>query len=188
MANRFQIKQHELAYKFIAERDGEQCLICGSGPTKRNPLEIDHADANVSNWEPDNLHLLCKRCNLEKRAMSPKKQRRMIERYSANNVCEREKKRGVESTQLARSMVDYTSGSVEMQANSIYELRFREWLLEQIEANGFAIKKEAVYSGAEAVGCSPVTVTRYLSKLTSSVGNLVEEKGPLGVKVVRFKR
>ena len=68
MANRFQINQHRMAYGFIASRDGEYCLICKRGPGKVK-LQIDHADNNPSNWEPDNLHLLCQTHNLQLRSV-----------------------------------------------------------------------------------------------------------------------
>ena len=74
MPNRFQRAQHEIAYGFIAARDGEYCLICkGEGKLKKPPevkLQIDHADDNPKNWDPGNLHLLCQKHNLEMRKLT----------------------------------------------------------------------------------------------------------------------
>jgi len=188
MANRFQIRQYDLAYNFIKARDGEHCLVCGYKPRHGTRLEIDHADADPNNWDPENLHLLCKQCNIKKRGLTIRQQKSLIRHHSANNVSEREKARGVESTHLVRELVDYRSGSIEMQANSYYELNFRDWILGMVTMHGFIPKKEAIESGAEVTGCSSVTTTRYLAKMTSSVGNLMEELDPLGVKVIKFKR
>jgi len=86
MANRFQINQHRVAYDLIASRDGEYCLICKSGPDKVK-LQIDHADNNPSNWEADNLHLLCQTHNLQFRSVPVAEKLRTIREHSANNVC-----------------------------------------------------------------------------------------------------
>lgn len=88
MANRFQINQHRMAYGFIASRDGEYCLICKRGPGKVK-LQIDHADNNPSNWEPDNLHLLCQTHNLQLRSVPVVKKLRTIRWHSAKTVCVR---------------------------------------------------------------------------------------------------
>ena len=128
MANRFQVNQHRLAYDFIASRDGEYCLICKRGPGKAK-LQIDHADNNPSNWEPDNLHLLCQEHNLQLRIVPVAKKLRTIRWHSAKNVCVRERKYGSLSTKIAKDTLDYRCGSVEMKANSMFEPVFTEWLL-----------------------------------------------------------
>ena len=182
MANRFQANQHRLAYDFIASRDGEYCLICKRGPGKVK-LQIDHADNNPSNWEPDNLHLLCQTHNLDLRSVPVNKKLRIIRLHSANNVGVREKKYGSISSKIAKDMLDYPSGSVEMQANSMFEPRFIEWLLAHLPMS----KKEAQYSGAHLVGCSPSTTIKYLDKLTSAAGPLREFKDATGIITVGFK-
>ena len=50
----------------IKDRDGHECLICGS----RDPLHIDHIIpvSKGGTDDPDNLRVLCQRCNLEKGA------------------------------------------------------------------------------------------------------------------------
>lgn len=185
MPNRFQKTQHELAYKFIAARDGEYCLSCYKGP--RAKLEIDHMDNDISNWNPDNLHLFCQKHNLKMRALEKNEKLRTIGFYIATNEQARERMRGQASTEVVREMVDYRAGTPEMQANSYYETKFRDWLLAQINAAGFIIKEEAIYSGAEFVGCSPTTIQRYLKKLTSQVGPLTERKDATGTVVCVFR-
>ena len=182
MANRFQVNQHRLAYSFIASRDGEYCLICkrGSGKVK---LQIDHADNNPSNWEADNLHLLCQAHNLQLRVVPVNKKLRTIRWHSAKNVCEREKRYGSISTKVAKDTIDYRSGSVEMKANSMFEPVFTEWLLTNLPM----VRDEARYSGAQIAGCSPITCERYLKKLTSAVGPLREFKNAMGIATVDFK-
>ena len=182
MANRFQVNQHRLAYSFIASRDGEYCLICKRGPGKVK-LQIDHADNNPSNWEADNLHLLCQTHNLQLRVVPVKKKLRTIRWHSAKNVCVREKRYGSISTKVAKDTIDYRSGSVEMKANSMFEPVFTEWLLTNLPI----VKDEAKYSGAQITGCSPMTCERYLKKLTSAVGPLWEFKNVMGITTVDFK-
>lgn len=188
MANRFQRNQHEMAYRFIAARDGEYCLdpACRKGPP-RVKLQIDHADNNPSNWDPDNLHLLCQRHNLKMRQLTRAEHKRLIALYSAKNVCVQKCARGNPSTALAKELVDYRQGSTEMQANSYFENQYREWILAYIKSNGMIPKEEAIYSGAETVGSSPATTTRYLKKLTSTAGPLQEKKDATGTVVITFR-
>ena len=182
MANRFQANQHRLAYGFIASRDGEHCLICKRTPGKVK-LQIDHADNNPSNWEPDNLHLLCQTHNLQLRAVPVAKKLRTIRWHSAKNVCVRERKYGSISSKVAKDTLDYWSGSVEMKANSMFEPVFAEWILENLPMP----KSEAIYSGAQIAGCNPVTCEQYLKKLTSAAGPLREFRDAMGTATVDFK-
>jgi len=188
MPNRFQIHQHEIAYKFIAARDGEYCL---DPSCKRKPpavkLQIDHADNNPSNWDPENLHLLCQKHNLEMRQKTAAEHGRLVREYSAKNEREREKARGRESTGIVKEMVDFRAGSPEMKANSYYEIRYREWIFRIMREQGFIIKADEINSGAEVVGCSPLTTSRYLAKLTSSVGTLKETRDATGTIVIAFR-
>lgn len=186
MANRFQIRQHDIAYRFIAARDGEYCLKCRRKPPAV-PLQIDHADNDPNNWDPENLHLLCQKDNIELRGKPVAKHKRLIRGYSANNERERARERGRESTHLVKDLVDFRNASPEMKANSYYETQYREWLLTIIREQGLITKVEAVNSGAEVVGCSPLTSSRYLTKLTSSVGPLKESKDATGTVIVSFR-
>jgi len=185
MANRFQIRQHDIAYKFIAARDGEYCLQCKKKPPVK--LQIDHADNNPDNWDPENLHLLCQKHNLEFRGKPAAEHKKAIRDYSANNERERARERGRENTHLVKDMVDFRNASPEMKANSYYETQFREWLLTVIREQRLITKVEASNSGAEVVGCSPLTANRYLAKLTSSVGPLRESKDATGTVIISFK-
>ena len=53
-------------YKILVERDGERCFICQK-PGNLNTLEIDHLNGNVKDWREQNIHLLCEKCNKDKR-------------------------------------------------------------------------------------------------------------------------
>jgi len=186
LANRFQINQHRIAYNFCKARDGERCLICGRVPPAVR-LEIDHADGDERNWEADNLHLLCKNHNIGMRGLPAAEHVKLILAYSAKNVCVREREVGCESTLMSRENIDYSSGSAEMKANNIYEMRFREWVLTEVNRLGSLPLKEAVNSGAEVVGCNPVTASRYLDKLTSAIGPLERAKDNSGNILLRLK-
>ena len=98
-------------------------------------------------------------------------------------VCEKENPR----TRIAKEAASYSQGSPEMQANALFEVRYRHWLQGFIAARGFITKREAVNAGAEAVGCSPATAARYLSKLTSFTAPLHESKDMLGEPVITSK-
>jgi hypothetical protein len=172
LVNRFQINVRDWIYRFLCMRDGEHCVNCGAGPTNTQPLEIDHADCNPVNNAPANLHLLCKPCNLTLRQVGPKEHARLVSKYSANNECVCVCANGNPSTEISKAVIGYESGSTEMRANSYYEVTFRRWILEQVGKVPMIPKQDAIYSGAEIVGCSPATIERYLKKLTSSAGIL----------------
>jgi len=170
MARRYSLNTRLWVYRFLVTRDGEFCQQCGkSAPLK---LEIDHIDGNPANDKPSNLRLLCKRCNIQLRNRQCS--------YSANYEREREIIEGKTATRIAKEDADYRQGSPEMKANLLFEVTYRRWLLGEINTQGGIDKKEAINSGAELVGCSPLTTRRYLEKLTCSAGCLKEDKDAMG--------
>ena len=101
----------------------------------------------------------------------------------------REREEGKASTRIAREALDFRSpeAPTTMQANFLYELDFRKWLLSHVLEHGFIPKADAIAAGAEIVGCSPLTTQRYIAKLTSSVGVLREVKDMVGESVLTWK-
>lgn len=202
MPRRFGLQTRIWVYRFLVLRDGESCSRCGkisatrnevsvSFPATRNEvLEVDHIDGNKLNNDPRNLRLLCKRCNIAVR-----------NRYSARNVCvcakelasdtkrkvNQAQNEGNPATRIARDVVNYNSGDAAMQANFLYEVSFRDWLLSQIRIKGFILRQEAIVAGAEVVGCSPSTTQRYITKLTSFAGVLQETRDMLGAIALTWK-
>jgi hypothetical protein len=73
-----------------------------------------------------------------------------------------------------------------MQLNTIAEPRFRAWIVGELQKKVLLVKKDAINAGAEFVGCSPQTTARYLDKLTSSQGPLMEKKCS-GQMVIKLK-
>ena len=168
-------------YGLIARTDGDRCAICGAGPTATNALDIDHIDGNPKNNAPDNLRLLCRRCNVAtSNRLHPRKNH-------SSDLRERERKEDRSATSIARLDVDYTEGSSEMQANLLYEMPFRQWLVDKVRTEGSYDRKTAIAEGAELVGCSIDTTTKYLAKLTSPAGQLTEIKDSLGHRVLILK-
>ena len=185
--NRFQANVRLWVYRYLVERDGEQCARCyadfsaaKNGSAAKNSLEIDHIDGNDWNNEPENLRLLCKNCNITLRNKS---------RSVDSATCERERKEGKASTRVTRQAVNYADpeAPATMQANFLYEMDFRKWLLGVIQEKGFTPKADAINAGAEVVGCSPLTASRYIAKLTSSVGCLQEVRDTLGDAMLTWK-
>ena len=172
MPSRFQNNTREWVYLYLVARDGLRCFICGKKPTEKRRLEIDHADQNPENKQPQNLHLLCRACNLELRNMPASEHVQIIAKHTAKNVRESERKDDNENKKALKRILEYEYGSSEMRASSYYESRYREWIIEQLKHNGLLPRKEAINSGAEFVGCSPITISRYLDKLTSFEGIL----------------
>jgi hypothetical protein len=103
-------------------------------------------------------------------------------------VRESVRERGIESTHILKAIVNYSQGSIEMQANSICERIFIDWILTEIKRLGQLLKKEAINSGAAVAGCSTVTASRYLDKLTCSVGPLQESRDQTGTVIISFRK
>jgi hypothetical protein len=193
MPNRFQEGQHRLVYNFIVKIDGEYCLACFIEKSiKRSPptikLQIDHADGNPSNWNPDNLHFLCQTHNLKMRKLTSAEHKKLIETYSAKNERERARENFNAPTILAKEIIDYTSGSPEMQANSLFEQKWLDFMHGWIRTNGSIPKEEAINGGALMAGCNPTTTNRYLSKYTSSLSCFKETRDSSGAKIVVYRQ
>lgn len=181
-------KTRAWVYRFLVERSGEICLLCQKPKTKSRRLEIDHIDQNTNNDQPDNLALICSRCNKKLNALSPSQHKRLLSVLYANCVCVSENFKGNNQTELTKRLIDYQQASPEMKANDLFEVKYREWVLAQVrEYGGTFSKKEAINSGAEIIGCSPATITRYLDKLTSLEGVLTIEKSPLHQTIIKIK-
>ena len=189
MPNRFQVNQHDLAYNFLAAYEGEYCLVGRISHKKcAGTLQIDHADNDPWNWKPSNLHLVCQKHNLDLRKLSAKEHKVKMARYSAKNKKERNKLIGDVQGDLVMAMVDYISGSPEMQVSSWCRRIFTEWTMELLNKHGQWSKKDIINSGAHVSGCNPQTIRGYLDALTGSVGPLKESRDQMGTMVISFRK
>ena len=190
MANRFQSKQYESIYPFLAQKHGEYCLACyiekgykrGPGSVK---IEIDHADGNKNNWAPSNLYLLCKIHNIKMRSLSPAAHIALLAGYSAKNENERTRlnlHKGI--TKLTGA---YQRGSPEMLVNSYAESNWLDWMHSMIDSNGSISKEDAVNAGAIAADDVDIQTTgRYYKKHTSILGRFKETRVE-NVKCVTYR-
>jgi hypothetical protein len=92
----------------------------------------------------------------------------------------------IDPTVQLREVVDYSSGSREMQANAESEPVYRAWLWERLLMENRVTKDTAIWAGAEKVGVSGQATRDYLKKLTSETGPFEEFKEN-GIKLVRIK-
>jgi hypothetical protein len=190
MANRYQQNQYNLAYKMIAERDGEYCLACFiETGQRRGPqsvrIEIDHADSDPFNWDPQNVHFLCKTHNIKFRSLSVQQHVSRMATYSAENV--RVRMRTGEYLSSTKLLGVYETGSPEMKINSIAERKWLEFMHEWLDVNGSIAKEDAVNAGAIAADDVNIQTTqRYYIKHTSVLGRFKEIKQN-GIKYVIFR-
>lgn len=175
MPRRWSTETRAWAYRYLVLRDGEFCQICHRSPTTFNGLDIDHIDGNKHHNEESNLRLLCRTHNVSLENV----------RRSTNPSVQRE--REIPRTRVIKQAVSYRDGSPEMQANYLYEIDYRKWLIDYLQEHGFLPKKEAINAGAEVVGCNPTTSAKYLAKLTSLFGPLLQSKDMLGDDVIVLK-
>lgn len=173
----------EWAFRYLELRDGRQCILCGA---TNQPLEIDHADSNLHNNQPDNLSLLCPDCNKKLRPLTIAAHILTIKTARCKlSVCER--KRESNQTELSRHIIDYSTGSTEMRANNYFEVTFRQYVIDQLNQYHEIDKKDSIAAGAEKCGCSTSTATRYLEKMTSVCGALIEYRNAAGRLVLALK-
>jgi hypothetical protein len=176
---------HSWAYLYLCVKDGEQCVVCRRKPPQV-VLQIDHVDDNPQNNNPENLCLMCRTHNC---AMRGKKieHKRIIDAYRIQRENERDIGSASPATRFTKEVLDYHGGSVEMQANVLYEIKFINWLWRKLETGHEVTKKEATGGGSYISGANTQTVSRYLEPLVSEEGPLCEEKNEFGQVVIRFK-
>lgn len=165
MPKRFAKDMRLWIYRYLVQRDGDICRLCGKPPKQPFTLDIDHKDNDKTNDDPNNLQLAHPICNKKKEIELGRTREKKVTEVSIE---------GSPATRIVKDTVDYSSGSPEMRVNSFCEIEYRRWLIQKIGFEGSIVKKDAINAGAEHVGCSPMTTARYTEKLTS-------EKGPLAI-------
>ena len=136
-------------YKYLCERDGERCHVCVRMPPEVY-LEIHHVDGNKHNNSIDgsNYELLCRH---DHHLKHPRGKAHGTVQYGVPD--------------LGRELTP------EMQVNKRCEWAWRHWLYDELKKRGRITAQEAIFSGAEVVGCSPETIRqRYLPKACSAAG------------------
>lgn len=186
MPKRLSPTAHTITYAFLVERDGETCAI---GGCKRKPgsnrLEIDHIDNNPSNWNPPNLQLACRQCNMAKeherrRSEKAKGVSPSVRTYACvgdrpgSEANDQNVKPESAAMIIRRNYyeLDIRSGVAHLQANAQKEPVFIDFVLAEVEKRGIASKEELLASGAHRASCTLSTARDYLHKLTSREGPL----------------
>ena len=152
----------------LAKRDGLNCQICNESLPNAFQCDLDHIDGNPVNSVLSNLRRVHHNCNAKIAWNQRGEQIRQLAR-SSSSVCVSDH---ASATERTHAEVDYTTGTFESKVNEIAELPYREWITQFIRSHGSIRQAEAIDSGAEVIGVSVATTTRYLRKLIS-------EKGPL---------
>lgn len=144
--SRMNSANHKICHELLKVKYGEFCMMCLATSQERE-LVIDHIDNNNGNNDPSNIQFLCRSCNY-------KKNPRLAEREPVA-LCERV------SSESPR----------EITINRVKEPLFREYVYDRMNKEDEILLSELIDSGAEKVGISTTTASRYLRKLCSSEGN-----------------
>jgi hypothetical protein len=142
-------------------------------------LQLDHINGDMSDNRLENLRLAHQSCNSRayhyalrgKSAISYLGVREIKIKHE-----EEIKDEGKDATALLHEIVNYEAGPPEMQVTEWAEIAFRNWLTAYLKVNKRILKKEAIASGAEIIGCSIQTTFRYLQKMISQEGPLTAYK------------
>lgn len=198
MPRSFTPKEHRIYLKEVTLRDGPACPLCGKIPKNSYDTTLDHLDNDHRNNSLENLHILCRGCNVGERnrrtAGNPRRLRiDTLSKYFPHRrfsdargsqlppVC-------VADTQIDRGRLKPRSlrgfGRLD-EANWIMEPPYRIWLCDTVERDGSILKADAINGGAEYLERkygqgSPETVRRYLRKATSITGWLDERRDSNG--------
>ena len=144
-------------YVFLVKRDRECCKHCDKCPPEVN-LVVDHRDNNNDNNSPENLQLLCRRCNYLKNPRRPLDSEREYVREE----------------------------ETELQKSNRTEPLFRKFVFREINELREVPRSELINSGAEDIEISPLTTGRYLDKMCSSRG-LLERVKRVNTTMIRYK-
>ena len=141
-------------YDYLVKRDGEFCKHCKVS-CKQRQLVVDHIDNYNSNNHPNNLQLLCRRCNYLK---NPR-------------LSEREPFAMCECEPIQHVSFSYITNEITI--NKEKEPLFRKYVEYTIDKNTEWEKEDLINSGSETVGVSIITAERYLKKMCSSTGKFM---------------
>jgi hypothetical protein len=145
-------------YSLIVQRDGACCKKCGASARQRQ-LVLDHINNNNKDNRPENLQLLCRRCNYLKNPRRP-----------------------VDSCVSEHAESEQTVLSI----NKLKEPMFRKYVIHRVNEENAVPESDLLNAGAETIGMSPVTAKRHLGKMCSSAGNF--ERARIGdTVVIRYK-
>ena len=142
---RWQQTTYNWAYRYLVERDGEYCRVCGSDTR----LEIEHIDCNIHNTKPTNLCLLCKTCNLKFRNVTTNEKRAILD--STTFKRDRENSRNNATLLMVQDVAGYDDGTSTQRANAILEIRFREWVYKTVSANKWIFKQDIIDAAPKVV-------------------------------------
>jgi hypothetical protein len=135
----------QIIAEHLDQTDGHKCSLCRA--TGR--LELDHINGDPSDNRLTNFRWLCKSCNLAARRLS---------RTTGLGEC------------VSDNQIEDGVTSAEISINREKEPAYRKWLFERVNQRQPLYTDEAIYAGAEAIGCNPETTRRYLGKAVSAAG------------------
>ena len=147
-------RDRKAVYNYLARTHGEMCNLCKIDGNSKT-LVVDHIDNNNSNNHPENVQLLCRRCNY-------KKNPRISEREPLDNC---------ESVCPPIHYISFIHHENEIERSKKKEPLFRKYVIEKIESNLEWEVEDLINSGAEKTGISTITAERYLKKMCSSEGS-----------------
>lgn len=143
------------AIDYLVKKYGDTCFYCKTKLPDAYKADVDHFNGiNKPPHVSSNLRLSCHSCN-SKVSNTP----------STSITVEREISGSLApATERLQNEVNYESGSPEMQVMGRCELPFRNFVASNLIRDGYMNWANAVFGGADSVGCSPSTTERYLRK------------------------
>ena len=186
-------RARKIIVDLLIRLEGRACRRCAApiDETYRcngHTIELDHINGGPKDYDPENLSLLCKSCNLAKRNSQTSRTPARLTSMTKVSAGEGNEHTSVpsdihmcvdilnlEERARVKHEFDYEHGTPQMQVNQYVELKFREWLVGYLREHGSITRKEAIRSGSSVANVSPATIGRYLEPLVAKVGGLLDE-------------
>ena len=156
------------AYEDLSVRDTECCAKCG----RITDLVIHHVKAQKYGGEHrlSNFEFLCWPDNQSIGAQERHGAHGLLRVRESDDTDEL----GEPRTERLHKVIDYQSGPIELQINDNSEPEFRKWLLAYVKSHGSIWFQNAIYAGAESVGCSPESTERHTKKATNEINGILK--------------
>lgn len=173
---------HARVYEKLVLLHGASCQSCGASEPPLGRLDIDHRDNDRTNYDPENLQLLCRTCNVKKQ-----RNKEIARRFPELEAWTRNSPSVCATEQVRRDIGDSEDGGPIWRANCRMEPSFRQFILEMLNDRAAIQQRKAIFAGAEHSGCSPETARRYLGKMTSDRGPCMIAKDQFGRSLIMMR-
>lgn len=189
--------EHDFRYETIVQAEGEECIVCHMEhivPRKqlrrvyKSPrgfrFEIDHADNDRTNWDWENIHLVCKKHNCTLRGMTTSAHLTLMQAYRVQLEREREREGLTTWKSITKDMISFDGAPTVVQLNRRYRPIWIRYVIGLLTAEHSFDRTRLIVNAANKAGCSKQTSENYLAVEAADDGLLKITLNRDGEKIV----